>query len=76
MNHKTDICVIPNLRNGGEHMANAHLLKAAPDLLAACKELRACWATMGEQNRTRLGHLIDSAVGMVNEAIAKAEGAL
>ena len=54
--------------------SNAHLISAGPELLEACKTLVDSWNDAPEHFRNRYGNIIDSAVGMAREAIAKAEG--
>ena len=51
--------------------ANARLIAAAPDLLAACKAVDDAW-TGGENGDWR--GALDRALGMARAAIAKAEG--
>lgn len=52
--------------------ANAALIAAAPDLLAACKAVEDAW-TGGESGDWR--GALDLALGMARAAIAKARGA-
>lgn len=70
-------------KEDGEAKANALLISAAPDLLAALREARDAFAAMeweGEENwrhwdATRLDQLIAGTRHVVNQAIAQAGGA-
>ncbi len=55
-----------------EQIANAQLIASAPALLEACKTLVDSWNDAPEHFRNKYGNIIDSAVGMAREAIAKA----
>lgn len=53
-----------------EHAANARLIAAAPDLLAACDRLMVAW----EERGVSTAHDWADAVSMARAAIAKATG--
>ena len=55
-------------RNRDEKEANAHLIAASPDLLAACEAFVEAWEKSHQLEKT------DVAVRMAKEAIAKAKG--
>jgi hypothetical protein len=68
------VSVVADVRTGWNgHEANARLIAAAPDMLAALKEV-AEWA--GKET-AQLDHMADAMVALLlaREAIAKAEGA-
>lgn len=74
VNDHHSLIAVAYVRNG-EEQANARLIAAAPDLLAACR------AVAGMEQRARAGEYIDwtsngnEAIQLVRAAIAKAEGA-
>lgn len=58
--------------SAGEHKANARLIAAAPELLAACKRLVASYLG-GERGSYSLGELYEARMA-AERAISKAEG--
>jgi len=55
--------------------ANARLIAAAPDLLAALKEIQRCWAKFGDpKSGTRAEAELGASILIARFAIAKAEG--
>lgn len=70
------ICLIPESgrRNADADMANANLIAAAPELLAACETLMLAEAVQdGERNGATLG-LVSRAIDAARAAICKASG--